>query len=65
MGAVYAALERLEHKGYVHSAMSDPVAARGGKSRRLPKPRLLRDMCAPALCRLLLELETLRSTVPN
>ena len=35
MGAVYAALERLERKGYVQSAMSDPIAARGGKSRRL------------------------------
>lgn len=35
MGAVYAALDRLERKGYLHSAMSEPVAARGGKSRRL------------------------------
>ncbi len=35
MGAVYAALEPLERKGYVQSAMSDPVSARGGKSKRL------------------------------
>lgn len=35
MGAIYAALERLERKGHVRSAMSEPVAARGGKSRRL------------------------------
>jgi PadR family transcriptional regulator, regulatory protein PadR len=35
MGAIYAALERLERKGFVRSEMSDPVAARGGKSRRL------------------------------
>lgn len=35
MGAVYASLERLERKGYLRSSMSEPVAARGGKSRRL------------------------------
>ena len=35
MGAVYSALERLERKGYLQSSMSEPVAARGGKSRRL------------------------------
>jgi DNA-binding PadR family transcriptional regulator len=35
MGAVYAALDRLERKGFLQSAMGDPVAARGGKSKRL------------------------------
>ena len=35
MGAVYAALERLERKGFVRSAMSEPSPARGGKSKRL------------------------------
>lgn len=35
MGAVYAALERLERKGYVRSAMSDPSPERGGKSKRV------------------------------
>jgi DNA-binding PadR family transcriptional regulator len=35
MGAVYAALDRLERKGFVRSAMGDPVAERGGKGKRL------------------------------
>jgi DNA-binding PadR family transcriptional regulator len=35
LGAVYAALDRMERKGYVRSAMSEPTAARGGKRRRL------------------------------
>jgi PadR family transcriptional regulator PadR len=35
MGAVYAALARLENKGFVRSAMSEPLAQRGGKPRRL------------------------------
>jgi DNA-binding PadR family transcriptional regulator len=35
MGAVYAALERLERKGFVASSMAAPVAERGGKSKRL------------------------------
>ena len=35
MGAVYAALVRLEQKGYVRSSMGDAVARRGGKAKRL------------------------------
>ena len=35
MGAVYAALTRLEAKGYVRSAMSAPTQVRGGKGRRV------------------------------
>ena len=35
IGAVYAALARLEDKGFVRSAMGDAIARRGGKSRRL------------------------------
>jgi PadR family transcriptional regulator, regulatory protein PadR len=35
LGAVYAALARLEAKGFVRSALGDPSARRGGKSRRL------------------------------
>jgi PadR family transcriptional regulator, regulatory protein PadR len=35
MGAVYSALTRLEEKGYVRSAMSDAIASRGGKARRM------------------------------
>ena len=35
IGAVYAALARLEQKGFVRSVMGDPRAQRGGKSRRL------------------------------
>ena len=33
--AVYIALRRLEQKGLVATWMGDPIAARGGKSRRL------------------------------
>ena len=35
LGAVYAALDRMERKGYVRSALSGPTATRGGKRRRI------------------------------
>jgi DNA-binding PadR family transcriptional regulator len=35
LGAVYAALDRMEHKEYVRSSMSESTAERGGKRRRL------------------------------
>jgi PadR family transcriptional regulator, regulatory protein PadR len=35
IGAIYAALARLEAKGFLRSAMSEPLAQRGGKSKRL------------------------------
>jgi DNA-binding PadR family transcriptional regulator len=35
VGSIYAALARLEDKGFVRSAMSEAVAQRGGKSKRL------------------------------
>jgi len=35
MGAVYAALDRLERKGYVRSVVGDPTPTRGGKRKRL------------------------------
>ena len=35
MGAVYAALDRLEMKGLVRSAMGEATAERGGKRKRL------------------------------
>jgi len=35
MGAIYAALSRLEAKGYLRSIMSEPTQVRGGKGRRL------------------------------
>jgi PadR family transcriptional regulator PadR len=35
MGAIYAALSRLEEKGCVRSAMGDPTPQRGGKPKRL------------------------------
>jgi DNA-binding PadR family transcriptional regulator len=35
LGAVYAALERMERKGLVRSSMSEAIAERGGKRRRL------------------------------
>jgi PadR family transcriptional regulator len=34
VGALYTALERLERKGYVRSAASDPTPERGGRSKR-------------------------------
>jgi DNA-binding PadR family transcriptional regulator len=35
MGAIYAALARLEDKGYVRSVMGEPTQVRGGKRKRL------------------------------
>ena len=35
MGAVYAALTRLEAKGYVRSSVTAPTQVRGGKARRV------------------------------
>jgi PadR family transcriptional regulator PadR len=35
LGAIYAALGRLEEKGFLRSGMSDAVAQRGGKARRV------------------------------
>lgn len=34
IGAVYATLARLGEKGFVESELSEPVAVRGGRSRR-------------------------------
>jgi PadR family transcriptional regulator, regulatory protein PadR len=34
IGAVYATLDRLEIKGYVHSHCGDPTPERGGRSKR-------------------------------
>src|SRR5262245_48558194 len=34
IGALYTSLDRLERKGYVRSAMSDPTPQRGGRSKR-------------------------------
>ena len=35
IGAIYAALERLEQKGFVQSRMGPATARRGGKPKRL------------------------------
>lgn len=35
LGSIYAALTRLEEKGFLRSTMSDAVAQRGGKSKRV------------------------------
>ena len=35
LGSIYAALARLEDKGFLRSAMSEAVAQRGGKSKRV------------------------------
>ena len=34
VGSIYAALERLERKGLVTSALGDPTPERGGKAKR-------------------------------
>jgi DNA-binding PadR family transcriptional regulator len=34
IGAVYATLERLAHKGYVAFRVSDPLPVQGGRSRK-------------------------------
>lgn len=34
VGSVYAALERMEAKGLVHSNIGDPTPERGGKAKR-------------------------------
>lgn len=49
IGAVYAALTRLEEKGYVRSGLSDASPVRGGKRKRLYTPtpagiRALQDL---------------------
>jgi DNA-binding PadR family transcriptional regulator len=35
IGSIYAALARLEDKGFLRSAMSEAVAQRGGKAKRV------------------------------
>jgi DNA-binding PadR family transcriptional regulator len=34
LGSIYAALERLEQKGFVTSLLGDPTAERGGRAKR-------------------------------
>lgn len=34
LGSVYAALERLEAKGFVSSTLGEPTAERGGRAKR-------------------------------
>ena len=41
VGALYRTLDRLEDKGYVASAFSDPTPERGGRSKRHFKLRPL------------------------
>jgi DNA-binding PadR family transcriptional regulator len=53
MGAVYAALDRLEDKGFVRSVQSGTTPARGGKRRRL-------FAIAPAGVRMLVRLRQVR-----
>src|SRR5262245_26346078 len=38
IGAVYAALTRLEEKGYVRSVLADATPVRGGKRKRQFEP---------------------------
>lgn len=41
VGALYRTLDRLEDKGYLSSAFSDPTPERGGRSKRYFKVRPL------------------------
>lgn len=34
LGSIYAALERLEEKGFVTSSLGDPTPERGGRAKR-------------------------------
>jgi DNA-binding PadR family transcriptional regulator len=38
LASVYAALERLERKGFVTSSLGEPTSERGGKARTYFKP---------------------------
>ena len=38
LASVYAALERLERKGFVVSSLGEPLVARGGKARTYFRP---------------------------
>jgi PadR family transcriptional regulator PadR len=38
LASVYAALERLERKGFVSSSLGEPTAERGGRARTYFKP---------------------------
>lgn len=38
LASVYAALERLENKGYVTSVLGDPTPERGGRAKRFFTP---------------------------
>jgi len=38
LASVYAALERLERKGFISASLGEPTAARGGKARTYFKP---------------------------
>jgi DNA-binding PadR family transcriptional regulator len=56
MGAVYAALDRLEAKGLLRSALGEATAQRGGKAKRL-------YAATPAGVRLLRELRGVRDRI--
>jgi DNA-binding PadR family transcriptional regulator len=34
LGSIYAALDRIEQKGFVTSLLGDPTPARGGRAKR-------------------------------
>jgi PadR family transcriptional regulator PadR len=34
LGSIYAALDRIEHKGFVTSSLGDPTPERGGRAKR-------------------------------
>ena len=43
MGSVYAALDRMERKGFIRSRVGEPTAERGGRAKRFY------ELCPPGL----------------
>ena len=58
IGSIYAALARLEDKGFLRSSMSGAVAQRGGKSKRVYS-------VTPSGLRTARELHTVRERIWN
>ena len=53
VGSIYAALERLENKGFVSSSLGEPTPERGGRAKRFyrleaPGERALQDSAVTA-----------------
>jgi DNA-binding PadR family transcriptional regulator len=68
MGSIYAALERLESKGFVLSSLGEPTPERGGRAKRYfhvtPKGVSALKMTRAALTRLWNEIPVLNGGIP-